>query len=76
MFFISKMDDERIVGHLEGQIVLLEKHLQHLLNRKETLFDETYIANNYGHYLVLERAIARNKGQLKWLKTTLKKHKG
>ena len=76
MFFISKMDDERIVGHLEGQIVLLEKHLQHLLNRKETLFDETYIANNYGHYLVLERAIARNKGQLKWLKTTLNKHKG
>ena len=71
MFFIRSMDDDRIVGHLEGQIVLLEKHLQHLLNRKETLFDEAYIANNYGHYLVLERAIARNTGQLKWLRETL-----
>lgn len=76
MFFISSMDDERIVGHLEGQILLLEKHLQHLLNRKETLFDKDYIAKNYGHYLVLERAIARNKGQIDWLKTTLSKHKG
>lgn len=75
MFFIRTMDDERIVGHLEGQIDLLEKHLQHLIDRKANLFtDQDYIANNYGHYLVLERAIARNTAQLDWLQLILKKH--
>lgn len=76
MFFIRTMDDERIAGHLEGQIDLLEKHLKHLVNRKESLFTEEYIANNYGHYLVLERAIARNTAQLEWLRATLDAHKG
>lgn len=75
MFFIRTMDDERIVDHLRGQIKLLEKHLQHLINRKESLFTPDYIANNYGHYLVLERAIARNTAQIDWLHTTLANHK-
>lgn len=76
MFFIRNMDDERIVGLLEGQITLLEKHLSHLTERKESLFvDENFIAENYGHYLVLERAIARNQAQIDWLKMTLTQHK-
>ena len=62
MFFISKMDDERIVGHLEGQIVLLEKHLQHLLNRKETLFDETYRIDVYPAFRPFSVAPDRNIG--------------
>lgn len=28
--------------------------------------------NRYGHYLILTRAIARNRDQIKWLKQTLK----
>lgn len=75
MFFIRTMDDARIVDLLEGQIILLNKHLSHLLERKESLFDEEFIAQNYGHYLVLERAIARNKAQLDWLETMLEKHR-
>lgn len=77
MFFIRTMDDERITGLLEGQIILLEKHLAHLLDRKECLFSsEDMITENYGHYLVLERAIARNEAQLEWLKRTLSQHTG
>lgn len=76
MFFIRTMDDGRIIGLLEGQIELLDKHLQHLMKRKTTLFsDQTFIETNYGHYLVLERAIARNQAQLDWLRTTLAQQK-
>ncbi|MBY5035258.1 PadR family transcriptional regulator [Streptococcus gallolyticus] len=72
MFFIQKMDDERIPMLLQGQIDILEAHLAHMEERKATLFaEQATIKNNYGHYLILRRAIARNKSQLEWLREVL-----
>lgn len=76
MFFIQKMDDQRIPDLLQGQIDILESHLAHMEGRKATLFaDQAAIENNYGHYLILRRAIARNKSQLEWLREILEEVK-
>lgn len=72
LFFIRNKSDKRIPVLLRGQIELLGKHLRHLESRKENLFasDES-IESHYGHYLILNRAIARNRAQLSWLKDNL-----
>ncbi|HEL2738361.1 TPA: PadR family transcriptional regulator [Streptococcus suis] len=69
MFFIRDKKDPRIPGLLECQIDLVSKHLKHLENRKKELFStKESIQNNYGHYLILTRAIERNRAQLNWLR--------
>ncbi|MEI4341769.1 PadR family transcriptional regulator, partial [Streptococcus suis] len=41
-------------------------------SRKVELFStKESIQDNYGHYLILTRAIERNRAQLKWLEDTL-----
>ncbi|WP_443031011.1 PadR family transcriptional regulator [Streptococcus sp. X13SY08] len=76
MFFIKKMDDERIPGMIEEQIEVLNKHLKRLEIRKDTLFsDPEFISNNYGHYLILKRAIARNRAQIAWLEENLEEYR-
>lgn len=72
MFFVQQMDDKRIPVLIKGQIELLEEHLRHLEGRKELLFSEqSAIETNYGHYLILTRAIARNKREVEWLRQNL-----
>lgn len=72
MFFIQSKQDDRIPILLEGQIELLKKHLRHLESRKEELFpSKEKVQANYGHYLILNRAIVRNRAQLNWLEETL-----
>lgn len=72
MFFIRNRKDQRIPILIEGQIQLVDKHLRHLEERKKKLFaTEEAIKGNYGHYLILKRAIARNRAQLNWLQDTL-----
>ncbi|HFU4001500.1 TPA: PadR family transcriptional regulator [Streptococcus suis] len=72
MFFIRDKNDPRIPGLLENQIELVTKHLKHLDSRKVELFStKESIQDNYGHYLILTRAIERNRAQLKWLEDTL-----
>lgn len=72
LFFIRNKSDKRIPILLKGQIELLAKHLRHLEQRKESLFArEENIDKHYGHYLILNRAIARNRAQLNWLKDNL-----
>ena len=44
MFFIRTMDDGRIVGLLEGQIELLDKHLQHLM-KNNSIFRPNFYRN-------------------------------
>lgn len=70
--FIREKDDPRIPGLLQSQIELVTKHLKHLESRKVELFStKESIQDNYGHYLILTRAIERNRAQLKWLEDTL-----
>ena len=42
------------------------KYLQQRL--KQVFPNKTAIKTNYGHYLILTRAISRTKGQIAWLK--------
>lgn len=72
LFFIREKDDERVPDLLQSQIELVSKHLKHLNNRKVDLFStKESIQHNYGHYLILTRAIERNRAQLRWLEDTL-----
>lgn len=63
LFFIQDPNDPRIS-------TLVNKQLDHLNDREKILFDTQEKRNkNYGHYLILERAISRLDNQIKWLKT-------
>lgn len=68
LFFISDQTDPRIAELINEEKELINTQLQHLYTRKKLLFgDQTSIEKNYGHYLILTRAISRNEGQLEWL---------
>lgn len=69
LFFINKQNDPRIKKLFTRQIELLSESLLYLKSREKKLFSaQNQIDENYGHYLILSRAISRTEGQLKWLK--------
>ncbi len=69
MFFIQDKDDPRMTVLIDTQMQLVKKSLAHLNERQQLLFSsEAAINQNYGHYLILQRAIARQEAQLTWLK--------
>lgn len=73
LFFINDPADKRIGTLIARQIQLLSNELAHLLQRKKKVFPtRAAITRQYGHYLILTRAISRTKGQLKWLEDTRK----
>lgn len=68
LFFINDQNDPRIAELINEEKALIKTQLQHLYARKKLLFDgQKDIEKNYGHYLILTRAISRNEGQLEWL---------
>ena len=72
MFFIRSADDSRVRSLLEEEKELLDKQLAHLNKRLELLFpSQEEITQQYGHYLILSRAIARVRSQLDWIEDTL-----
>ncbi|MDQ0222035.1 PadR family transcriptional regulator [Streptococcus moroccensis] len=72
MFFIKDSRDPRIPLLIEAQIDILKEQLAGFLARKSLLFDDREkIQENYGHYLILTRAIARCQGQIQWLEQSL-----
>lgn len=69
LFFIKDKNDKRIPQMINRQLLLLEKELKYLQQRLKQVFpNKTAIKTNYGHYLILTRAISRTKGQIVWLK--------
>lgn len=68
MFFINDKNDDRIHKLINEEKDLLNDQLVHLKVRENVLFNnEKDIQNNYGHYLILTRAISRIEGQIAWL---------
>ena len=68
LFFINDQNDPRIAELIDEEKALIKSQLQHLYARKKLLFsDQKNIKKNYGHYLILTRAISHNEGQLEWL---------
>lgn len=68
MFFITDQNDPRISKIIKQEKALRQEQLAHLHQREQLLFkSKEDIQNNYGHYLILTRAISGNEGQLGWL---------
>ena len=80
MFFIHQHSDPRILSLLIEERDLLSAQLKHFKEREILLFSSQEAINNeYGHYLILTRAIARVRNQLNWIKKSIahwkKEHK-
>ena len=74
LYFIKKADDPRIQPMLREQYQLHQAQLQHLQQRRETVFaDRATIDQAYGHYLILDHAIERETHYVEWLAQYLKK---
>lgn len=72
MFFIKDSKDPRIPQLIQEQIELLRDQLESFRARKDLLFSQRQqIKENYGHYLILTRAIARTQTQIQWLEQSL-----
>ncbi|WP_308557964.1 PadR family transcriptional regulator [uncultured Lactobacillus sp.] len=72
MFFIQDKNDPRILKMIDEEKNLLNGQLEHLKERQKLLFsDDKKIQANFGHYLILTRAISRIEGQLDWLNSII-----
>jgi Predicted transcriptional regulators len=68
LFFVRKKDDRLLKTLLSRQLELNNQKYQHLQDRlKEVFYNDDQINNNYGHYLILTRAIEREKNHINWL---------
>lgn len=73
MFFLRDRMDPRIARLMKEEQAMLEKQLAHLRARYDLLFsDPVAVEGNYGHYLILCRAIARVRNQLEWIEESLR----
>lgn len=76
MYFIQDKNDPRIIQLLEEQRELVKDNILHLEERNRLLFSkEETVNSNYGHFLILDRAIKRQKGFLRWLNKQIKQYK-
>ncbi len=76
MFFIRDAGDSRILTLLEEEEGLLAAQLDNFLERRRLLFSsQVDIEENFGHSLILDRAIDRATGQLAWIRDSIEKYK-
>ena len=72
LFFLKKSDKDILVNMFKSQIHLREEKLLFLKNRRDVLTqDPDFKEEQYGHYLILKRAINREKNYISWLKDEL-----
>ncbi|MHC9536211.1 PadR family transcriptional regulator [Dellaglioa sp. BT-FLS60] len=72
LYFIKNKDDARLQSMLLEQSQLHLAKLNHLEERMKLIFfSEDEINKQYGHYLILDHAIDREKYYIKWLQKYL-----
>jgi len=72
LFFIKSKSDPRLIELLYEQYRLRKEKLRHLEERKKMLFpSEKEIEENYGHYLILDHAIRREKEYVSWIEENI-----
>lgn len=72
LYFIKTSDDPRLQPMLQEQAALHRAQLAHLQERQQTVFpDQTAIDQVYGHYLILDHAIGRERYYVEWLEKYL-----
>lgn len=74
LFFLQQQTNPRIKTLLQEELIIHQVKVDHLQERLQTVFhDEKTIQNNFGHHLILQRAIERETNNLHWLNQTLEK---
>lgn len=72
LYFIKTSDDPRLQPMLQEQAALHRAQLAHLKERQQTVFpDQAAIDQAYGHYLILDHAIGRERYYVEWLEKYL-----
>ncbi|MBJ7688994.1 PadR family transcriptional regulator [Weissella confusa] len=72
IFFVRDGKSSTLVSLLRNELAVHGSHLEHLKTRYDVLFNSrSQIDENYGHYLVLTRAISRERDYLVWLDQVL-----
>ncbi|TGD22741.1 PadR family transcriptional regulator [Companilactobacillus suantsaicola] len=73
LYFIRDQKDPLMEHLLTQELAINQDKYAHLKKRLETVFfNEAQINENYGHYLILTRAIEREKNHIAWLQNNLK----
>ncbi|GEO69297.1 transcriptional regulator [Levilactobacillus acidifarinae DSM 19394] len=68
LYFIKSANDPRLGPMLQEQTQLHAEQLTHLQSRRAEVFpNQAAIDAAYGHYLILEHAIEREKHYVEWL---------
>lgn len=69
LYFIQDKNNPLMKDLLQQELAINLAKLKHLQERlTEVFYDDDQINNNYGHYLILTRAIEREKNHIQWLK--------
>lgn len=69
LYFIKDQTDSLLQNLLKQELMLKQSKLEYLQGRLEKVFtDKKTINENYGHYLILTRAIERESNHIQWLK--------
>ncbi|MGG5340951.1 PadR family transcriptional regulator [Enterococcus sp. AZ192] len=69
LYFIKDATDPALYEVVENQLKLHEERLSHLEDRKRLIFDSSKkIEANFGHFLILDHGINREKEYVDWLK--------
>ncbi len=72
LYFIHDRHSPTLAKILRTQVELHTKKLSHLRQRQQQLFSkDAQIDRQYGHFLILTRAIEREENNVDWLQRTL-----
>jgi len=72
LYFVRYKTDPMMKYLLDQELQLNQQKYNHLQERlKAVFFDDEQIKSNYGHYLILTRAIERERNHIQWLKEQL-----
>lgn len=68
LYFIKDKKDPRLIPLINQRIKLLEEQIVHLKDRQAQVFKtEADQEQNFGHYLILQRALSRQTSLYEWL---------
>lgn len=72
LYFVRDETDPLLKKLISEELKINQDKYAHLQERLQTVFnDQQQIKNNFGHYLILTRAIEREKNHIEWLKQKL-----
>lgn len=72
LYFIKEKNDPLLQNLLEQELKLKQAKLEYLQGRLKKVFvDKKIVKENFGHYLILTRAIEREENHIQWLENEI-----